>query len=273
MPRDIRFPYDRKYRLIPTGGRRASEEEKAIAEVINFFYEQGLIDRSQLEEVREYSRFRLQQMKEVLNKQGPDVPTGRAYIDLLESSADFVNATIFAAVRGKAILYDASNGDTLAQSEVSNGSFEEFISSPGVLIEVLAELIGIILSVVARVPGGAKKKITDAAGKAIADPNVRRLLAELIDLLRKWKPNRENREKLRKLLGDLMRGLKGVFKDLLGEIFSGLGWKDILLLLLDIVLGFTPIGWAKRGAEFLVGMLALTGSLVSKYESFQAGTA
>jgi len=28
MPRDVRFPYDRKYRLTPSGGRRATEEGK-----------------------------------------------------------------------------------------------------------------------------------------------------------------------------------------------------------------------------------------------------
>ena len=28
MPRDVRFPYDRKYLLTPSGGRRGTEEGK-----------------------------------------------------------------------------------------------------------------------------------------------------------------------------------------------------------------------------------------------------
>ena len=54
MPRDVRFPYDRKYRLPPSGGRRATEEGKR-GQVLNYefrvFYYQYDLDDSIKEEL------------------------------------------------------------------------------------------------------------------------------------------------------------------------------------------------------------------------------
>ena len=53
MPRDVRFPYDRKYLLTPSGGRRATEEGKR-GQALNckfrvFCYQHDLDDSSKEE--------------------------------------------------------------------------------------------------------------------------------------------------------------------------------------------------------------------------------
>jgi hypothetical protein len=250
------------------GGKKASEEERVIVETLNHFAAQGLIPDGALPWLRDYGYQQVESMKAATSQ--PVFPSPLDAFDQLRAATDQTKSTTFVPVAGRYLLLDSDNGTILANTTVASSTFEEFIGSTGVQIELLAELIGLALSLVFRIPGSAKQKIKDKAAEIAGDDRVRRILAKLLEIIRDYQPTAQWREKLRKILKDFFDAIKDSLKELVDDIIDGMSWWEIAVGILSLLLAFTPIGWAKRGGEFFVGMTALTGSLWSKWEAAQA---
>ncbi|WP_210396846.1 hypothetical protein [Motiliproteus sediminis] len=275
----VGFQYQSNHRLKPKGGKRASEEERLIVDTLNGMYKRGKIPKEALPWLREQAWMELEAIKASVKEGLPHWPEPHAAFKRMRTMTDFTQMTLHSSVAGRHTLYDTANGEILAQSSFevadNSSSWERFISSPGVVIELLAELIGLAMSLITRVPGSAKKKIKEEAKDMARDPRIRDLLKQLIELMRNWRSNRRSREKLRELLKAFFESISDHLEDLLENIVGGMRWWEVATAIMSFLLALTPWGWLKRGADFLIGMTALTGSLYSKWEAAkaEAGTA
>ena len=96
---------------------------------------------------------------------------------------------------------------------------------------------------------------------------------ELINALLKYRSKTKGAslDKIRKILEDLVKELKKgkILDNLLDDFIKGLtGWQ-IFLLILEIILIFTPLGWGKKVTEVLVWIAGITYHIYHKHAEWE----
>jgi hypothetical protein len=227
-------------------GRLASPEDQVIVDTINAYYEAGGIDAAAMPLVRAIFDERVRRWR----AEPPEPCNGHDFTAALQSTRGIIRSTVFHRVGRTEYLFSASTGALLASGVPHS-------LGPGVLLEMLVEIVLLVTELWTHVGEGAKKAAEEVFGKVVANPRVGSLLEKLIRLFRAFgsalSGESASRE-LRAVLSELFTLIKDSFKEFLGKVLESLDGLDILFMLLDILLMFTPVGWAKKYGRLLVGL-------------------
>lgn len=245
---------EESFRIPEKRGELSDDEWGVIKSVIDSFHDDGLIAPEQMWLLEEYVQ---QRILELGNSRGDARLDGDLY-DHLVVFNQAIHSTKFVPGADRTLLLDASSG-TVLLATTSAGS------AIGLAAEILAEIILIGVQVVGpRLPRNAVDVVKETAQQLVRNPRIRGTLRAIIRCLQRKRSCDTARLKrlLFRLFGQL--GELPIFKDLLKRIWQSLSWWDVALMILDLLLLFTPVGWAKKGAVVLAGILGLAGSIVSK---------
>jgi len=238
------------------------EEEKVVIDLINHFYKKDRINPALMPIARDILLYRAEQLRE----SSPEFLEGKEYSETIFTANEAINSTTYFTDRNYTYLVSNTRASLISSEPLVMASISSSTMTTGLIIEVVAEVILIISSLLVHLPGGAKKAAEEAAETVATNPTVRNIIKELLELLRDWaqKTPREARESLRDILSRLASHLKDALSDFFAKVFASLRWWDILLMLADFILMFTPAGWLKKWGSLAAAILGLTGSIISK---------
>lgn len=227
--------------------------------------------------LQSYLHSRYDALREAFDRRGPDLTEGPALVDELYRHHDLLDMTFFDRHGATVLLHDIRAGEILISGESKNKSFAEFLESTAVkteiLLEVLIAVIGGLFFSGAAHNENLKQVVKKTATEVVSNPSVSRVLKALIELLT-TNVNRYNMKvRLRELLKELFDLISGELAEMLKRIFAGLSWWDVAVMIFDLLVCFTPLGWAKRAVSLMSPFVGLTVTLGIKYQKFQEGVA
>jgi hypothetical protein len=245
-------------------------DDELIIELLNDAYLAGEVPAELLPGLRAHFALQTDLLGQALERRGPDLLEGPPLVDLLRDLQEVTSATVLVPDGGDLVLYDAATGGELGRDPVATRggkSFGEFVRQPTVAAELLGEVFLILLGLVASVPDGAKATVKQAAQRMAQNSRVREIVGRLIALVRAGL-DEAGRAELRTVLRELAQAVKADLKALVRALFAGLGVVDVLLLLGQVLLLLTPVGWVKKAATVSVGFVLLGVKLADKFETY-----
>lgn len=235
--------YDPELLLQLHEANESGPEDELIVNILNGLYKEGRIRGDALP----LMRFTFEERAAQWARMPVEAFGSSELLDAIERTRGILRATVFHKVNGTEYLFDASNGTLLVSGKPQS-------LGPGTAVEILAELFLIVLSLWHDFGAKAKEIANEVVKDVAENPTVRKLLAELIEVLRGVGAATKDAasEKIRALLAELFELVRDSFKEFLSKVLDSLDWIDIGLTLLDMLLMFTPIGWAKKYAKLIL---------------------
>jgi len=258
------------------------ETLKTLNDYVSESVNSGVVPEAMVGQIQDYLTLRIEALRPGLPAE--DQPTGE-WIGRVIELTDPGKLTRYVAPQSSSALIDMQTGAYLVGgvSPVLFGppggallaaSFGDFLkeNKETLIVEVMIELIALILMLV---PGGgaAKKTGKEIAEKALKNKKILDLIWELINALLKYRSKTKGAslDSIRKILEAIVKEMKKgkILDDLMGDFLKGLtGWQ-IFLLILEILLIFTPLGWGKKVTEILVWMAGITYHIHHKHAEWE----
>jgi hypothetical protein len=259
----------------PSNGKKYSDEENAAISLLNDLAKEGVITTETIPALASFYWQRLEDEKLSYKLRGPDDFGPTDLINSLFAANEAISSTIYTQVENRILMLSTATGEIVHRGE--KGEKVASDTDYGFYAELLAEILLLISSAFGGPKGKtAKKAAVDTAKELAERESVREILKRI------WRaiiprvsagggaltPTAgESLKILGKELWKLIKELGSSIKDFFKKLFESLSGWGIALLLLEILIMFTPLGWAKKGLSFAAGLIGLTGSIISKLDS------
>lgn len=279
--KDYRAQLDIDISFLPANEER--ETRKTINDYVSTSVNSGLIPESMVGIVEDYLNLRIESLRSTSTS---DNIFSGDWVDRIVELTDPGKLTRYVPPQSTSSLIDMQTGaflvggvspilfNTMGTGASYSTSLGDFLkeNKDTLIAETMIEVIALILILL---PGGgaAKKTGKEIAEKALKNKKIVELLWELVNALLEYRSKTKGAslDKIRKILENLVKELKNgkILDNLLDDFIKGLtGWQ-IFLLILEIILIFTPLGWGKKVTEILVWIAGITYHIHHKHAEWE----